>query len=538
MPDKLTYFFANGRADGRLTDRDRLGGKGAYLADLTRAGLPVPPGFTIVADAADAMPADGTLHADVARSMTKLEKATAKRFGDPKRPLLVAVRSGAAVSMPGMMETVLNVGLTTIVADAWAVASADDTIARFVYDSYRRLIAMYARAVDGVRTTRFEDLLFDARRDAAVDDERLIPAGPMRDVAMRSLAAYETLTGRSFPQQATEQFAGAIRAVFASSGGRRAIAYRDRHAITDARTACTVQAMVFGNAGPDSCAGVAFTRDPSSGKNELAGEFIVGAQGEDVVAGTHTPLNCRKWFPKWNRALWDELLALGRTLEARYADAQDFEFTVDRGQLFLLQTRTAKRTPAAAVRIAVEMEKVGMIDRNTALTRVDPVAVRALATALPPVFDKRHLPAAIAAGIAAAPGVAGGRLAFTAADAAARASAGERILLVRPETSADDVFAFEHVAGILTSSGGLTSHAALEARAADKPCVVGATPLAIHPNGQSVVIGTGRRAKTFTAADTLSIDGVTGRVYAGNVPTVPARPTPAVRTFLKWLDGG
>ncbi|HEX8325041.1 MAG TPA: PEP/pyruvate-binding domain-containing protein [Tepidisphaeraceae bacterium] len=529
---RRVYFFANGRADGRTSMRDRLGGKGANLADMTRAGLPVPPGFTLPADQCAAYHAAGRLPDgladDVRKAVARLQKITGRRFGDPVNPLLVSVRSGAGVSMPGMMETVLNVGLNASIV----AALADAGRGRFAYDSYRRLIAMYATAVDGVDGLGFEDLMRAARAHFDVDDDRHLDENAMRLIADEAVALYERETGHAFPQDPFDQLLHATEAVFKSWTGRRAVRYRDINHITGLPgTAVTVQAMVFGNSGNDSATGVAFTRDPSTGRRGFFGEFVINALGEDLVGGVRTPLNCRKHFPKWDRRLWAELQTVRDTLEQRYRDVQDFEFTIEHGVLYLLQTRTAQRTAAAAVKIAVDMVAEGLIDERTAVSRVDAEMISRLR---PAVFDPKQRPAPLADGLAASPGAAVGRIAFTAAEAEARAAAGEAIILVRPETYPDDIGGFHAARGVLTSTGGMTSHAAVVARGMNRTCVVGVKAMKIDEAARRLTIKMVRRTHTFGPDDTLSIDGTVGHVYAGAVPTIPAKPNGPLRTLLKW----
>ena len=528
------YHFGNGRADGRAAMRDQLGGKGAVLADLSQAGLPVPPGFTISAQQCAAYHAAGELPGDligdIHTAVKRIEKSTGKRFGDAARPLLLSVRSGAAVSMPGMMETILNVGLN----DAVAAAIAERGQGRFAYDSYRRLIAMYAKAVDGIDTIDFEDALFDARRDAGVEIDAELSAEQMQAVAAQFLAIYQRKTGRAFPQNPFEQLTHATAAVFKSWNGRRAVRYREMNQITGLLgTAVTVQAMVFGNAGEDSATGVGFTRDPSTGRRTFYGEFLVCAQGEDLVAGTRTPLNCREWFPKWNRKLWRELQAVATTLEQRFGDVQDFEFTVEQGTLYLLQSRTAQRTSAAAVKIAVDLVKEGLIDQREAVWRMD---ISTLDRLRPPVFDPKRTPEPLATGLPASPGAATGKIAFTADEAELRAKAGESVLLVRPETDPEDLAGFHAAAGVLTTTGGMTSHAAVVARGLNRVCVVGAGKFQIDLAAGQLTVKVGRKLRTFGTNDVLSIDGTTGHVYAGEVPTIIPKPSGPLKRMLQWIE--
>ena len=523
----VIHHFANGRATN--ADRDLLGNKGANLADMTRAGLPVPPGFTITTAVCRAYLAKRKFprgfEAELDAAMRRLERSTKKRFGDPRRPLLVAVRSGASVSMPGMMDTVLNVGLTDAIVEQLAIDSGD---VRFAHDSYRRLIATFGHVVHGVPRRAFADAYLAAQRTAGAATEAELDDADFPDVVARTLAAYRKAVGKPFPQDPREQLARTIRAVFESWTSPRAVAYRKSQRLDDvAGTAVTVQSMAFGNLGDDSATGVAFTRDPSTGENRFYGEFLVNAQGEDIVGGTRTPHDCEREMRLWSRRSWRELRALKTKLETRYGDAQDFEFTIERGELFVLQTRTAKRTARAAVKIASDLVRAKLIDERAALLRVDPLSLDQL---LQPAVDAARASTPLARGLPSSPGVAIGTLAFTAADAARRGRAGERVILVRHETDPDDFAGMLASVGVLTRTGGMTSHAAVVARALGRPCVVGAASIAI--DGSTLTID----GRPIGRDDTLSIDGTTGDVFAGAVPTVDADLRGPFATIMRLAD--
>lgn len=515
--DKRIYFFAPGKTEGCAAQKDLLGGKGANLCDMTRAGLPVPPGFVITTQACADYHKRGQrlppgLMDEVQDALARLEKATRKRFGDPARPLLLSVRSGAAVSMPGMMDTILNLGMNDAVTAGLAKLTGNR---RFAWDCYQRLISMFGEVVMGIGRDAF---------DVGADelDEDQLPR-----VVEHYKQVYHDRTGRDWPQEPFAQLEAAIGAVFRSWNAPRAVRYRQINSIHKlAGTAVTVQAMVFGNAGDDCATGVAFTRNPSTGKNELYGEFLVNAQGEDIVAGLRTPLPLAEMKHALPR-MYRQLRSLKGVLETRYRDMQDIEFTVEHGKLYLLQTRTGKRTAAAAVKIAVDLVREGLIDRKTALGRVDAAQIAQLCR---PRFDPAAVTMPIATGLPASPGPAVGRIAFMADEAERRAKAGEKIILVRVETDTNDIGGMHAAAGILTASGGMTSHAAVEARAMDKPCVVGAGMLAINAKTRRLTVG----GRAFGPDDWLSIDGSTGEVFAGRVPVVQTRPTGAMRTFLGW----
>src|SRR4051812_36503756 len=529
---KRVYYFGPGKTEGRADMKDLLGGKGANLADMTTAGLPVPAGFTITTetcgeynDAGQRLPRG--LMEEVRANITKVEKATGKKFGDPKNPLLVAARSGAKFSMPGMMDTVLNIGLSDEVVVGLAKLSGNE---RFAYDSYRRLINMFGDTVMGVDHHHFEHELSAVKSDRGVELDTDLDVEALKEVVDRYKKVYQEHVGSPFPSDPFEQLEAAIEAVFKSWMGDRAIRYRELNDIRGVRgTAVNVQAMVFGNMGDDSATGVAFTRDPSTGENVFYGEFLVNAQGEDVVAGIRTPLECKTEMGKWSQKSWKELLAVKKVLENRYKDVQDFEFTIEKGKLYMLQTRNGKRTAPAAVRIAVEMVKERLIDEQTAILRVEPSSLDQL---LHPTFNPRADKNVIAKGLPASPGAAVGKLAFTAEEAEERVAKGEKIILVRRETEPADIGGMHVSEGILTSTGGMTSHAAVVARGMGTPCVAGAGALHIDASKKTLSVN----GKTYGPNDWLSLDGGVGEVYSGQVATQEASLEGAFAQIMKWAD--
>jgi pyruvate, orthophosphate dikinase len=529
---KRVYFFGNGKAEGGAHMKDLLGGKGANLADMTVVPLPVPPGFTITTDtcgdyndAAQKMP-PGTMD-EVRANIAKVEKATGKKFGDAKNPLLVAARSGAKMSMPGMMDTVLNIGLSDEVVKGLAALASNE---RFAYDSYRRLINMFGDTVMGVDHHHFETELSAVKDAKGVKLDTELDAEGLKEVVERYKKVYKEHVGSDFPLDPYVQLEHAIEAVFKSWMGDRAIRYRELNDIRGLRgTAVNVQSMVFGNMGEDSATGVAFTRDPSTGENAFYGEFLVNAQGEDVVAGIRTPLECKSEMGKWSTKSWKELLAVKKTLEARYKDVQDFEFTIEKGKLYMLQTRNGKRTTAAAVKIAVDMVKEKLIDEKTAVLRVDPASLDQL---LHPTFNPKAEKHLIAKGLPASPGAAVGKLAFTAEEAEERAGQGEQIILVRRETEPADIGGMHVSEGILTSTGGMTSHAAVVARGMGTPCVAGAG--AVHIDAKSKVLTV--NGKSYGPGDTFSLDGGLGEVYEGSVETQEASLSGPFKQIMLWAD--
>ncbi len=529
---KRVYFFGSGKAEGNANMKDLLGGKGANLADMTLAGLPVPPGFTITTESCgdynklgQKFPAG--LIEEVRANIAKMEKATGKKFGDPKNPLLVAVRSGAKMSMPGMMDTVLNIGLNDVAVEGLATLSGNS---RFAYDSYRRLINMFGDTVSGVDHEHFEHELSEIKKKYGKTLDTELDTAELKQVCEAYKKAYKDGTGEDFPTDPYVQLEHSIAAVFKSWMGDRAIRYREINEIRGLPgTAVNVQAMVFGNMGDDSATGVAFTRDPSTGNNEFYGEFLVNAQGEDVVAGIRTPLECKTEMGKWSTKSWKELLNVKKLLEARYKDVQDFEFTIEKGKLYMLQTRNGKRTAAAAVKIAVDMVKEKLIDEKTGILRVEPASLDQL---LHPTFDPKAAKNVIAKGLPASPGAAVGKLAFTAQEAEDRVHAGEKVILVRRETEPADIGGMHVAEGILTSTGGMTSHAAVVARGMGTPCVAGAGALDINVKNKTLTVN----GKTYGTNDFLSLDGGTGEIFEGQVATTEATLSGPFAQIMKWAD--
>ena len=524
------YYFSNGQAEGSRDMRELLGGKGANLAEMTSIGLPVPPGFTITTGtcaeyaAAGKLPPD--LHAELQHNMQRLEQDTGKQFGSNHRPLLVSVRSGAAVSMPGMMDTVLNLGLT----DQSVAGLADLTgNRRFALDAYRRLINMFGNVVMGVEHELFEKIFNRVKkRFGAVADTDLDEDGLARLIDEYK-AVYRKHTRENFPQDPLRQLEKAIAAVFRSWDTPRAIAYRH---INDIRglhgTAVNVQSMVFGNMGDDSGTGVAFTRDPTTGENEFYGEFLINAQGEDVVAGIRTPQPVVE-MQQWRPGIYRHLLKVKRLLEDHYKDMQDIEFTIEQGRLYMLQTRTGKRTAAAAIRIAVDMVRERRINRRTALLRVP---ANDLNQVLLPSFDPRAARRVLARGLPASPGAASGFPAFSADEAVTRSENGEHVILVRRETSPEDIQGMHVAEGILTSTGGSTSHAAVVARGWGKCCITGASDIIIDEHRRTITINSTR----IGPDDMISLDGLSGEVILGDVPKLPPTFSDEFHTLMQWAD--
>ncbi len=539
---RQVYSFGGGRADGDAGKKALLGGKGANLAEMSRLGLPVPPGFTITTEVCAATNAAGgrlprTLAAEVRAALRRVERQIGMRFGDPAAPLLVSVRSGARASMPGMMDTVLNLGLNHDTVSGLATL-AD---ARFAYDSFRRFVQMYADVVLGVSADAFEHRLevMKARRGVTLDTA--LGADDWRELLEEYLRIVEEETGAPFPEDPEEQLWGAVRAVFRSWENTRAVRYRRLHDIPDAwGTAVNVQAMVFGNMGADCATGVAFTRDPSTGEKIFYGEYLENAQGEDVVAGIRTPQPLNRdsqrsageaaatlegTMPKAYR----ELARIRRVLERHYRDMQDIEFTIQRGTLWMLQTRSGKRTVPAAVKIAVDMARERLITRHEALERVDAAALEQL---LHPALDPDAPRTAIAKGLPASPGAACGRIVFSADEAEARAKAGDKVLLVRVETSPEDIHGMHAAEGILTARGGMTSHAAVVARGMGKCCVAGCGDLQISYERGELRVG----ETLLREGDELTIDGGSGEVIAGRVPTVTPELGAEFGELMRWAD--
>ena len=524
------YSFGEGRADGNGSMRDLLGGKGAGLAEMTNAGVPVPPGYTITTAVCRAWYAHGqTLppgfepqHRD---ALALLERRMSRRLGDPADPLLVSVRSGAKFSMPGMMDTILNLGLNDRSVQGLA-ARTDNP--RFAWDCYRRFVQMFGSVVLGLEKHAFEEHLerFKHKRRARTDQD--LTADQLETLVREFKALVRRQAGREFPQEPAEQLALARDAVFRSWMNDRAIYYRRQNRIPDdIGTAVTVQAMVFGNLGPTSATGVGFTRDPATGENRFYGEYLTNAQGEDVVAGVRTPRAIAELAEEMPAA-YRQLREITARLEQHYRDVQDFEFTIQDGTLYLLQTRTGKRTAQAAVRIAVEMANEGLITRDEAVMRVDPASLDQL---LHPRLDPKAKLPVIATGLAASPGAAVGRAVFDA-DRAAMMGEKERVILVRKETTPDDIHGMDAAQGILTATGGMTSHAAVVARGMGKPCVSGASLLRVDDRARRFNVD-GHAVKE---GDWLSLDGSTGRVMLGQAPTIPAEVSGEFGTFMEWAD--
>jgi pyruvate,orthophosphate dikinase len=511
--------------------RELLGGKGAGLAEMTQLGVPVPAGFTITTDACRAFMANGKtlpdgLDEEVDRHLAALEEKTGKRFGAADDPLLVSVRSGAAVSMPGMMDTILNLGLNDEAAQGLARETGNE---RFANDSYRRLIQMYGEVVDGIDAHRFEQALTDLKKARGAAQDVDLTADDLGELLDTYRAIYREETGRDFPQDPRAQLTRAVGSVFESWDAPRARVYRRRYDIPDdLGTAVNVVQMVFGNKGEESGTGVAFTRDPSTGEAGLYGEFLANAQGEDVVAGIRTPQPLVEMQHKLPAA-FDRLLETMRRLEEHYRDMQDIEFTVEDNELYLLQTRSAKRTAAAAVKAAVDMVDEGLIPREEAVLRIDPVELDQL---LHPMIDPTAEWEVAAKGLNASPGAASGKIVLDADTAEQRGKAGESVILVRWETTPDDIHGLIQAAGILTAHGGMTSHAAVVARGMGKPCVAGCEALSIDLDERTITIA----ETTLSEGDLLTIDGGTGSVIVGEVPLVPPEVNDDLETVLGWGD--
>jgi pyruvate,orthophosphate dikinase len=537
---KWVYSFGAGHNEGRADMRNLLGGKGANLAEMASIGLPVPPGFTITTELCTEFykndrryPAD--LDAQVQQALALIEAAVDRAFGDPKKPLLVSVRSGARVSMPGMMDTILNLGLNDETVLGLARISGDD---RFAWDSFRRFIQMFGSVVLGVDHHRFEEIIESVKIDSGViEDTDLSPADWQRVVEeYKELVVDET--GKPFPMDPKDQLWAAIGAVFGSWMNPRANTYRRLHDIpADWGTAVNVQAMVFGNMGADCATGVCFTRDPSTGENMFYGEFLVNAQGEDVVAGIRTPQPLSDAAAKpgeisMQRALPDayaELCRVRETLERHYHDMQDIEFTVQQNKLYMLQTRTGKRTAAASLRIAVEMAEGGLITKQEAVMRVN---AQALDQLLHPTLDPKAPRTLFSKGLPASPGAASGAVVFSADDAEMRAAKGEAVILVRIETSPEDIHGMHAARGILTTRGGMTSHAAVVARGMGRACVAGAGGVSVDYGARTLSAG----GRTIRGGETVTIDGATGEIFIGLVATVEPTMSGDFATLMAWAD--
>ncbi|CAN5856052.1 pyruvate, phosphate dikinase [soil metagenome] len=532
---RYIFGFGGGRAEGDASMRDLLGGKGAGLAEMTNAGLPVPPGFTITTEACNDYFAAGEklpdgLWDDVLEAVRKVEQDTGKGYGNAHNPLLVSVRSGARFSMPGMMDTVLNLGLNEETLNGLIALTGNE---RFGWDAYRRFIQMFGRIVMGVEAHRFDEAWEQAKAQRGADDDTDLDAAALREVAGEFRQIVRQDTGRDFPSDPIEQLDLAIKAVFASWFGKRARDYRDNQKIAhDLGTAVNVMTMVFGNMGDDSGTGVAFTRDPNTGEKVLFGEYLTNAQGEDVVAGIRTPLHITDMRDRMPE-IYGQFDEIAERLERHYRDVQDLEFTIERGKLYMLQTRSAKRTAAAAVRIAADMVEDGIITEQEALARIEPAHVDQL---LRDQFDPRAKENAqrITAGLNASPGAAVGKAVFNADRAFEMASQGEKVILVRIETSPDDFHGMAAAQGVLTARGGATSPAAVVARQIGKPCVAGCASLIIdYGTKTGKVNGLG-----FSEGEWISLDGTTGEVFVGALPTVEVRfeEQAELQKILEWAD--
>ncbi|MBS0522900.1 MAG: pyruvate, phosphate dikinase [Proteobacteria bacterium] len=540
---KWVYSFGNGRAEGRADMRNLLGGKGANLAEMSSLGLPVPPGFTVTTEVCtyyyankESYPAE--LQGEVDKALAEIEKTVGAGFGDANNPLLVSVRSGARASMPGMMDTVLNLGLNDKTVLGLAKSSGDD---RFAWDSYRRFIQMYSNVVLDVGHHYFEDVLERKKEDLGVHMDTDLKADDWKSVVAEYKKTVEKRTGKPFPQEPREQLWGAIGAVFGSWMNQRAITYRRLHSIPESwGTAVNVQAMVFGNMGDDCATGVAFTRDPSTGTNLFYGEYLVNAQGEDVVAGIRTPQHLTiegKTAQKSDAPAMEEVMPevfkqlcqVRETLEKHYSDMQDIEFTVQRGKLYMLQTRNGKRTAKAALKIAVDMVREGLIDRKEAVARIVPASLDQL---LHPTLDPKAPRKVISKGLPASPGAASGKVVFSADEAEKQARSGEKVILVRRETSPEDIHGMHAAEGILTSTGGMTSHAAVVARGMGKPCVAGAGDVRIDAAAGTLSV----RGTTVKAGEQITLDGGTGEIMLGVVPTVQPELSGDFAELMVWAD--
>src|SRR5438477_3885152 len=540
---KWVYRFGRGAAEGSAEMRDLLGGKGAGLAEMANLGLPVPPGFTITTEVCTHFYANGNtyppdLEAQAADALAAVEETIGAQFGDPEKPLLVSVRSGARASMPGMMDTVLNLGLNDQTVEGLAHNSGD---VRFAYDSYRRFLQMYGQVVLGIEHHHFEELIENHKievgavldTELGAEDWQALVAG-FKEVVLAE-------TEKPFPQDPHEQLWGAIAAVFGSWMNARAVTYRRLHNIPESwGTAVNIQAMVFGNMGDTSATGVAFTRNPSTGEKSLYGEFLINAQGEDVVAGIRTPQEiterARKAAnsdkPSMEQAMpqaYAELTRIYRSLEKHYRDMQDLEFTVEKGKLWMLQTRSGKRTAKAALRIAVELANEGVVSKEEAITRIDPGALDQL---LHPTIDPKAERKVIATGLPASPGAASGEMVFSADEAETLKAQGKKVILVRVETSPEDIHGMHAAEGILTTRGGMTSHAAVVARGMGKPCVSGAGSLRVDYGRGTMSIG----SRTFKTGDVITIDGSLGQVLAGRMPMIEPKLSGEFGTLMGWAD--
>ena len=530
MSKKYVYLFSEGDA----SMRNLLGGKGANLAEMTKLGLPVPQGFTISTEACtkyyeDGKTIDDAIVAEIYEAIAKTEEIAGKKFGDAENPFLVSVRSGARASMPGMMDTILNLGLNDVAVEAVAKKTNNP---RFAYDSYRRFIQMFSDVVMGIEKSKFEEILDAAKEAKGVKLDTELNAEDLKNIVANYKVLYKKEMGVEFPQDAKEQLMEAVKAVFRSWDNPRAIVYRRLNDIPGSwGTAVNVQAMVFGNMGDDCGTGVAFTRDPATGEKKLYGEYLMNAQGEDVVAGIRTPQPISSLHENMP-AVYDQFVEIATTLENHYADMQDMEFTIEGGKLYMLQTRNGKRTAPAALKIAVDLVAEGKLTKEQAILKVEPQQLDSL---LHPQFEAKALKAAkpVAKGLPASPGAASGKVYFTAEDAMAAKERGEKIVLCRQETSPEDIEGMHVSEGILTARGGRTSHAAVVARGMGTCCVAGCGEVVINEEKKTMLLPDGR---VLGEGDPISLDGGTGNVYAENIPTVEAAITGDFEQVMKWAD--
>ncbi|WP_166638026.1 pyruvate, phosphate dikinase [Halanaerobium saccharolyticum] len=529
MLKKYVYAFEEGKKEMKSL----LGGKGANLAEMSKIGLPVPPGFTLTTEACIhyieiGEKLEDSLKESIFEHLEDLEEKVGKEFGDVNDPLLVSVRSGAVISMPGMMDTILNLGLNDESVDGLAKKTSNP---RFAYDSYRRLIQMFGNVVLGIPGYEFDNYLEDKKDEKGYDNDTDLTVEDLKDIIKDFKALIKNRKDIEFPQKPEEQLLMAVKAVFSSWDNNRAISYRNHNDIPhDLGTAVNVQTMVFGNIGEKSGTGVAFTRNPATGENKVFGEFLLNAQGEDVVAGIRTPKDIQE-LQNLMPDVYDEFIEVTETLEQHYKDMQDIEFTIQEGDLYLLQTRTGKRTADAAVNIAVDMEEEGLIDKETAVMRIDPEDISQL---LHPNFKEDELEKAdlLATGLAASPGAATGKIYFNSEDAAEAAADGEDVILVRKETSPEDIEGMVKSNGILTSRGGMTSHAAVVARGMGKCCVAGAGDIQVDESSRQFFVDD----RVFNEGDFISLNGSTGEVYAGVVETTDAHLTENFKMLMRWSD--
>ncbi len=529
---KYVYFFGGGKAEGKGAMKDLLGGKGSGLAEMTNLGMPVPAGFTLTTEACNEFfKNDKTYPAgmwqQVLDNMKKVEKMMGMKFGDPANPLLVSVRSGAKFSMPGMMDTVLNLGLNEKTIEGLIKKTKND---RFVYDAFRRFITMFGSIVMGIERMKFENVLDELKEKKGIQHDTEMGVDDLKKVIQEYKKIYKEETNTEFPSDPYEQLKLAINAVFGSWFGDRAYTYRRLSGIPDdLGTACNIQSMVFGNMGENSGTGVGFTRDPSSGKKEFFAECLINAQGEDVVSGIRTPIHIKELNKRMPKA-YKELEKIYTKLEKHYKDMLDIEFTIQEGKLYMLQTRVGKRTAAAAIKIAVDMVKEKLIDKKTAIMRIDPEQIKQL---LHPMIDPKADVNVVAKGLPASPGAAVGKVVFNAHDAEKAAANNEKVILVRTETSPEDVGGMAAAQGILTARGGMTSHAAVVGRGMGKCCVVGCSTINIHEKEKYFIINNQIKVQE---GDFITLNGSTGEVILGDAPLVMLKLTGDFHTLMKWAD--